>query len=273
MAKEQDWHDDLKAFEAALAALTPRSDRLDRERLMFMAGQASAGSREGSGQQSAISAERSWATSGEEEGSKDGEDARIPMGGLSGNAGSTSVHAGTAFHVPHWGWPVAFGGMTAVAIGLLAALVFRPPQVVERIANRDVQVPAASRVAMPAREDRHDHDTARAAAVTPPPRQLAEYPAGWMAILWAAIEKTPSVLGSPANGATYMQLRDLALSRGLDAWPTDAALAATGDRGSSPSHPFSQRELLKELLEKSEGRRPGYPGVSPESTFRSGAKS
>jgi hypothetical protein len=32
----------LKSFEAALAALSPRADRLDRQRLMFLAGQASA---------------------------------------------------------------------------------------------------------------------------------------------------------------------------------------------------------------------------------------
>ncbi len=33
--------DDLSSFEAALAALMPRTDRLDRERLMFLAGQQS----------------------------------------------------------------------------------------------------------------------------------------------------------------------------------------------------------------------------------------
>lgn len=34
----------VQAFEAQLAALRPREDRLDRERLMFLAGQASVGS-------------------------------------------------------------------------------------------------------------------------------------------------------------------------------------------------------------------------------------
>src|SRR5215213_6931081 len=38
---------ELIAFEAQISALRPREDRLDRERLMFLAGQASAaGSRE-----------------------------------------------------------------------------------------------------------------------------------------------------------------------------------------------------------------------------------
>jgi hypothetical protein len=39
-----DLPDELKAFEARLAALSPRDDRLDRERLMFAAGRASANS-------------------------------------------------------------------------------------------------------------------------------------------------------------------------------------------------------------------------------------
>jgi hypothetical protein len=33
--------DDIKSFESALAALMPRADRLDRDRLMFLAGQQS----------------------------------------------------------------------------------------------------------------------------------------------------------------------------------------------------------------------------------------
>ena len=40
MSKPED-QNDLKAFEARLAALVPRDDRLDRERLAFLTGQAS----------------------------------------------------------------------------------------------------------------------------------------------------------------------------------------------------------------------------------------
>ena len=40
MSKPEDPHE-LKSFEAKLAALVPRDDRLDRERLAFLAGQAS----------------------------------------------------------------------------------------------------------------------------------------------------------------------------------------------------------------------------------------
>jgi len=42
MSQEENRPEDLKALEAALAALVPRSDRLDRDRLMFLAGQAAA---------------------------------------------------------------------------------------------------------------------------------------------------------------------------------------------------------------------------------------
>jgi len=40
MSQEENQPEDLKALEAALAALVPRGDRLDRDRLMFLAGQA-----------------------------------------------------------------------------------------------------------------------------------------------------------------------------------------------------------------------------------------
>ena len=42
MAHQSDEDNRLRAFEAALASLTPRGDRLARDRLMFLAGQASA---------------------------------------------------------------------------------------------------------------------------------------------------------------------------------------------------------------------------------------
>ncbi len=41
MSEQSSAPEEMKAFEAALAALAPRRDRLDRDRLMFLAGQAS----------------------------------------------------------------------------------------------------------------------------------------------------------------------------------------------------------------------------------------
>jgi hypothetical protein len=42
MSREEELARNLKAFEAQLAGLTPRTDRLDRERLIFLAGRQSA---------------------------------------------------------------------------------------------------------------------------------------------------------------------------------------------------------------------------------------
>jgi hypothetical protein len=87
--------DDVKSFEAALAGLMPRADRLDRDRLMFLAGQQSIlPSTFGRGTQ------------------------RVP-GGEGGKR--------------KWAWPSAFATMSAVATVLLAMVVYKPaPQVVDR---------------------------------------------------------------------------------------------------------------------------------------------
>ena len=41
MSEKEEFTEDLKVFESQLASLVPRTDRLDRERLMFLAGQQS----------------------------------------------------------------------------------------------------------------------------------------------------------------------------------------------------------------------------------------
>lgn len=41
MSEEKQYAENLNAFEAELASLSPQTDRLDRQRLMFLAGQAS----------------------------------------------------------------------------------------------------------------------------------------------------------------------------------------------------------------------------------------
>ncbi|MFH1924800.1 MAG: hypothetical protein ABIP48_33540 [Planctomycetota bacterium] len=45
LGREEELAPELKAIEAELAALSPREDRLDRERLVFLAGRASVGGR------------------------------------------------------------------------------------------------------------------------------------------------------------------------------------------------------------------------------------
>ena len=98
---------DLSELEAALAALVPRAEHLNRDRLMFLAGQASAEPKIG---QTA---------------------AQSPTARLRCRA--------------DWAWPAAFATMTGIAASLLVALAIRPaPQVTERIVERIITAPAAS---------------------------------------------------------------------------------------------------------------------------------
>jgi hypothetical protein len=85
---------EMKQFEAALAALTPRTDRLDRDRLMFLAGQQS------------IESARSNLPSPIGRGTQ-----RVP-------GGEGKRRLGT--------WPAAFAAMTVVAAALLVMLISRP---------------------------------------------------------------------------------------------------------------------------------------------------
>jgi hypothetical protein len=87
--------DELKAFEAALAGLVPRTDRLDRDRLMFLAGQQSVMATTGT----PPSAERL-------------------VGRVGGDEGKKRPAA----------WPMAFAGMSVVAATLFVMLILRPGQ-------------------------------------------------------------------------------------------------------------------------------------------------
>jgi len=228
MSKDQDWHNELSAFEAALAALTPRGDGLNREHLIFLAGQASARSRE------------------------------------EGQVRSS----GTRRH--RWGWQAAFAAMTTVAAGLLVTLAVRPPRVVERI----VTVPAAPSDAAIAREDRHERNApSEDEMMTASPRRAVERSDDWMSFFWASFQNQPSGSLSVTASSRNLQLRNLAFSRGLGAWPTPPALAVEGSGVSPRSRPACQRELLDELLKRPEGHRLGLPEADPESTSHPGAKS
>jgi hypothetical protein len=94
----------LSALEAELAALVPRVDNLNRDRLMFLAGQASVESK----------------------------------------ASQATIQTPPPRLPARWAWPTAFAAAATVAASLLVALVNRPaPQVVERIVERIVSVPVA----------------------------------------------------------------------------------------------------------------------------------
>ncbi len=221
MAHEQDRQDDLTAFEAALAALKPRGNAINRDRLMFLAGQAS----------------------------------------------------GSSTQPRRWGWPAAFGAMTTVAASLLTALMVRPPQVVERIVDRVVEVPAAPLDATFAGMNRYDRRATGNGALPAAPRRWIEQPSSWTAFLFAPTEDYPAVLLSPAKASNYMRLREIAFTRGLDGWPTPGGVEVAGASMPSRSRPSSQRELLDELLQKPDVSHPQRSQVSPESTIYPGARS
>ena len=90
---EEDLPPGLKAIEAELASLVPRTDRLDRERLIFLAGQQS------------VSVEGTRDTKG-----------TVPFS-LRENRDSPRTR---------WAWPAAFAAMTAVAAALLVMLLLQP---------------------------------------------------------------------------------------------------------------------------------------------------
>lgn len=233
MAKEPNEHDDLNEFEAALASLAPRSDRLHRDRLMFLAGQASV-----------------------EAG---------PTGRADGSIESVTPAAAPRISRRRRWVELALGGMTALAASLLVALVVRPTQVVERI----VEVPAVSPQAAPV-------------APVPPARRLAassdEVPSLRPPVAvsrdgWLAMFLTPASPDASAEGTSHRQLRDLAFSLGLDAWPSPGRAVVAEDRGVSPTGPRTERELLKDLLDQFETPRPEGRSGLPESTSQPGAKS
>lgn len=224
MASGRDEHQDLNAFEAALAALAPRSERLNRERLMFLAGQAS-----------------------------------LP-----------AARGGR-----RWAWPAAFGAMTAVAAGLLLAVVIRAPQAgpagVAPLAaasapEADVAAVGGERPKVPPSPDQ-----------APRPRPLLGGPGSWVALCLAPWEKRSAASRRPAE--SYLQLRDQVLSQGLDAWPqppgaavADGA-AAPEDAAAPPAAPRSQRELFDELIQKPAAPRAEHPRNSTLSTLDFGARS
>ena len=134
----------LKAFEAALASLVPRTDRLDRDRLMFLAGQASV---------AGVSAETS---------TSEGATGVSPVAG--------KEHGQDARATRGWAWPVAFSAMTAVAATLLVLLLTQPgPPMIGKGAPED-----RGSVESPVAPESPRRDTPPAGV--PPEHRLPDWP-------------------------------------------------------------------------------------------------
>jgi len=187
MSEEEKRPSDLTAFEAALAALAPRANRLDRERLMFLAGQASV-----------APADRAM-----------GPVAQPPSAvqELPGD----SAQPGVA--VPRrWAWPTAFAAMTAVAASLLIMLLTQPSsEVVERPAQRRAAAPqnALAGAAQPGEGE---------------PRAAAQDSPALGSMAGVEPQRRPRL--HEGGGATYLRLRDQVLHDGVESWAIPVSPAA-----------------------------------------------
>jgi len=117
MSQEEIETGDLNAIAAALSSLSPSTGRLDRDRLMFLAGEAAA--------RSNLAMPR-----------------LVPLHSAASNS-AMAHELPPRMAARRWAWPVAFWTMSAVAATLLVVLVARPePRVIERI----VRLPAEPQV-------------------------------------------------------------------------------------------------------------------------------
>jgi hypothetical protein len=226
MPNEKDPFENLTAFEAAMASLAPRSDRIDRDRLMFLAGQVSAD----------VGRDRCAASAGE----------------------NRAMSAAIRPVVRRWAWPAAFGLMSAVAATLFAALASRPTSdlATQRPQPADVATASAREAVLPKDSERSLTANASAANDAQQNGQASlRSESFWIELLARAVEWARSV-DRRATQKTYAEIRDAVLRDGIDAWASE--------RGSFPAHgattavaqtPLTQQQLLDELLNQTPGGR------------------
>jgi hypothetical protein len=236
-------NEDLKAFEAALGALRPRSDRLNADWRSLLAEEASLTGELASEQFE--KQEPAGPLSGHQP--KVGrERVRVRAFGL-GNTTSCTNPAGHRFLCVHcgsdaapvrgpgrWAWPAALSTTTALAAILLVMLVTRrEPQIAVEGTKQGAVAPASSVV----------QQQANPAAV-----EKGQLPGDWLAM--------ESVPRRPQNSGTeempYLALRDQVLRDGVESWKSPVSPVVTTMRATEG--PLSYREQRDRLL-KQEGVR------------------
>jgi hypothetical protein len=217
----------LKAFEAALASLIPRADRLDRDRLMFLAGQESR-------------------VIGRVE-----QAHRSPANRPVTADGGASLRLTHPAKKPRWAWPVAFTAMTAVAAVLAVLLAIRPT----------VPADGSNRESLVASDGKPLRDAQ--AQERPLPRHWEPEPDDRVqpfSPLFAFIQSLWNTgdAGSGADAAspvhqplasTYPRLRNDLMHPGIESWHVAQSFSGTLSAG-LPESP-ANRALLKQYLPES----------------------
>ena len=226
--------------------MVPRTDRLDRERLMFLAGQ-----------QSALTEHILCATAGLSssaevlDNTSNFQSLPVPNKTLftagqasSGTLGQQSM-TGKKVRLPDallsaqskrtWAWPAAFAGMSVVAATFFVMLISRPGSGgIENIVQTSAPQ-AAPEAAAQEMTDTSDY--------TEQPRKYFSY--FDMAFLSGADNrKTGEVESSYSNAVLLRQI----LAKGVDSWKPSETGAIDGK--SINTRPLTNRELMKQLLDQ-----------------------
>jgi hypothetical protein len=249
-AADEDLPPELKAIEAALASLTPRTDRLDRERLIFLAGR-----------QSACRSTKGTVPFSLRE-NRDSPLRENRDSPLRENRDSPRVR---------WGWPAAFSAMTAVAASLLVALLLQgQPRVEVRIVKVPVE-PAGNGQVVPG--ENLPVPPAAAPRIGPLPDKPEAFPkpvagSGLFALVgldWAQLYDRER----PGSETSYPSLRERLLREGVDSWPAPSP----GANVKPTPAPLPYRKFLEKVLgtPASDEPVPDWPLI--QSLFHSGANS
>ncbi len=243
-------NNELKAFEAALASLRPRADRLDdaswRDVLAKEAAMAansgrltaSGGAPRKSRSFCGLLAPGYWNSLFH--GSKPQSEYDTACSDPSGHE-FVCIHCGSVAVMKQrrrWVWPTVSATMTAVAAALLMMLAARSePQVAVREGERDTTMPTA----MVAERQNSSDVLAKERS-----------PDSWMAM--AGRGRRDSV----GDEMPYLALRDQVLRYGVESWKSQASAVAATAKTSTTSEmetpPLNNREQLYRLLEQ-EGMR------------------
>lgn len=168
-------------FEQSLSSLMPRAARIDRDRLMFLAGQTAGQTASGG---------------------------REPPGDPVEQFDIVQSLRSRA-------WPAAFAAMTALAASLLVLLVNRPePRVIERIVHVPIEAPRTAATTPSSGEP--DRDAVDSKAWTIDPREPRAYGESYLHARDQALafgldswmQTRPGRASGEASQANYLQLRE-----------------------------------------------------------------